>query len=83
MKRVILTCLVILTSGVTLFFIAVLASRLQMNYNEQGIYFDEETFTTYNSQALIFINLATVVALLLSASLILWLKNLPNKNSHN
>ena len=76
MKKFILVCLVTVMSLVTLLLIAILVSRLQMEYNDQGIYFDEKTSTTYNSQALIFFKLATLIAVVSTTAFIFWLRKL-------
>lgn len=54
-----------------------------MNYNESGVYFDEETLTTYNSQALIFYNAVTGALVLLTIVIILGLikEPRPKKNA--
>jgi len=74
MIRIILICFTCMMSIMTLLLIVLMISRWNMDYNEQGVYFDKERGTTFNSQALIVIQPAAVISLLLLIMLILWLR---------
>ena len=75
MKKLVLKCSIILTCFLTTVFLFISVDRLTMD-NEEGVYFDEATLTTYNSQAQIFWVGGTIVSLLLTIVLVSRLKKL-------
>jgi len=76
MKKLALQCSVTLIGFLTAIFLFISVDRLRMNYNEQGVYFDEETATTYYSQALEVYCGITAVLLLLTILLLFWMRKL-------
>ncbi len=78
MKRPTLLFLILSAGTLAIIFLIVTVDRLKMNYNEKGVYFDEETLSTYDSQSLIFYYAVTGTLLLLTIVLILRLRKAPS-----
>lgn len=57
-------------SIVTIFFLSLTIYRWSWNYNEMGIYFDEETMTTYDNDARLVFGVLTIFFLILTLILL-------------
>jgi len=77
-KKAILVFSIVVATMLMTNCLLVAVDRLNLDYSETGVYFDEEALTTYDSQAVIFYGGATVILLLLTTVLILKLPKAPS-----
>jgi len=80
MKARILILLIIVLTILTALFSWSFYTRIRMDYNSEGNYFDNETLVVYKEQALIVYGLITFILITLTLLTTLKLKSIFNKN---
>lgn len=73
-KKAILIFSIVVATALMATCLLVTVDRLNLEYSETGVYFDEEALTTYDSQAVVFYGGATVILLFLTTALFLKLR---------
>ena len=80
MKARILILLIIVLTILTALFSWSFYTRIRMDYNSEGTYFDKDSLVVYKEQALIVYGLITSILLTLTVLTTLKLKSIINKN---
>lgn len=80
MKAKTLIILIIILALLTALFSWLIYTRIRMDYNSEGNYFDKKTLVVYNEQALIVYGLISFVLLTLILMTTLKLKSIISKN---
>ncbi|GAA4040383.1 hypothetical protein [Flavobacterium chungnamense] len=80
MKARILILLIIVLTILTALFSWSFYTRIRMDYNSEGTYFDKDSLVVYKEQALIVYGLITSILLTLTVLITLKLKSIINKN---
>lgn len=80
MKAKTLIVLIIILALLTAIFSWLFYTRIRMDYNSEGNYFDKKTLVVYNEQALIVYGLISFVLLTLILMTTLKLKSIISKN---
>lgn len=80
MKAKTLIVLIIILAQLTALFSWLFYTRIRMDYNSEGNYFDKKTLVVYNEQALIVYGLISFVLLTLILMTTLKLKSIISKN---
>lgn len=80
MKAKTLIVLIIILALLTALFSWLIYTRIRMDYNSEGNYFDKKTLVVYNEQALIVYGLISFVLLTLTLMTTLKLKSIISKN---
>jgi hypothetical protein len=80
MKAKTLIVLIIILALLTALFSWLFYTRIRMDYNSEGNYFDKKTLVVYNEQALIVYGLISFVLLTLILMTTLKLKSIISKN---
>lgn len=80
MKAKTLIILIIILALLTALFSWLIYTRIRMDYNSEGNYFDKKTLVVYNEQALIVYGLISFVLLTLTLMTTLKLKSIISKN---
>ncbi len=80
MKAKTLIVLIIILALLTALFSWLIYTRIRMDYNSEGNYFDKKTLVVYNEQALIVYGLISFVLLTLILMTTLKLKSIISKN---
>lgn len=80
MKAKALIILIIILALLTALFSWLFYTRIRMDYNSEGNYFDKKTLVVYNEQALIVYGLISFVLLTLILMTTLKLKSIISKN---
>jgi hypothetical protein len=80
MKAKTLIILIIILALLTALFSWLFYTRIRMDYNSEGNYFDKKTLVVYNEQALIVYGLISFVLLTLILMTTLKLKSIISKN---
>ena len=64
MKKKLKTGLTVSLSIVTICFLLLTIYRWSWYYNEKGVYFDEETITTYDDDAILAFGMLTILSII-------------------